>query len=103
MPLDLRDDHLAIIKNILKARVPEREVLAFGSRVTGRARPTSDLDLAVLGEEPLSFERIAHLKDDFSESNLPFKVDVIDWARVSDAFREVIRQEHEVLQAAGPG
>ena len=38
----------------------EEDLLAawlFGSRATGRARPDSDVDLAVLGPETLSFDR----------------------------------------------
>jgi hypothetical protein len=33
---------------------------------------------------------LAALKDAFAESNLPFRVDVADWAAKSEAFREII-------------
>jgi predicted nucleotidyltransferase len=100
--IDLSPQALATVKSILERRVPDREVWVFGSRVKGAARKFSDLDLAVLGETPLSLISLATLADDFDDSDLPFKVDVVDWALVSPAFREIIRQEAAVLQRA-PG
>ena len=83
MLLDVRPDHLKIVQDILGTHVPDREVWAFGSRVTGNATETSDLDLAVFGETPLDFETLAALRDAFSESRLPYKVDVVDWSTIS--------------------
>ena len=74
---------------------------AFGSRVRGGARATSDLDLAVLGDAPLSFETLAALRNAFNESNVPYKVDVVDWAATSEAFHEIIRREHVPGQQPG--
>jgi len=34
----------------------------------------------------------------FSESDLPFMVDVLDWNTVSPRFREVIAGAYEILQ-----
>jgi predicted nucleotidyltransferase len=84
----------------LERRVPDREVWAFGSRVKGTARKFSDLDLAIHGETPLPLSTSAALADDFDDSDLPFKVDVVDWALASPAFREIIRQDAAVLQQA---
>jgi len=98
--IDLPPHTLATVKSILERRVPDREVWVFGSRVKGTARKFSDLDLAILGETPLSLIALARLADDFDDSDLPFKVDVVDWALVSPAFREIIRHDAAVLQRA---
>ncbi|EQD25410.1 MAG: nucleotidyltransferase domain-containing protein [Nitrospirae bacterium] len=90
MSLDVRPDHLKIVQDILSTLVPDREVWAFGSRVTGKATETSDLDLAIIGDTPLDFETLAALRDAFSASRIPYKVDVVDWATVSEAFRKLI-------------
>ncbi len=45
--------------------------LAFGSRVTRRAKRYSDLDLAIISDVPLPLKFSARLADDFSESDLP--------------------------------
>nr|WP_228518410.1 MULTISPECIES: nucleotidyltransferase domain-containing protein [unclassified Gluconobacter] len=70
---------------ILNEIVPDREVRAFGSRVTGKAKPFSDLDLAVMGDGPLPLETRARLEEAFSESDLPWKVDILDQA-LADTF-----------------
>ncbi|MHB8370664.1 MAG: restriction endonuclease subunit S [Leptospirales bacterium] len=98
MSLDVRPDHLKIVQNILNKHVPDREVWAFGSRVTGKATETSDLDLVIIGETPLAFETLAALRDAFSESRLPYKVDVVDWATTSESFGKIIQQDKMVVQ-----
>lgn len=75
------------------------EVWAFGSRVNGNVKPYSDLDLAVITAEPLDLQTHADLVDAFSESDLPWKVDIVDWATTSDNFRQIILQKYLVIQA----
>jgi predicted nucleotidyltransferase len=98
--IDLPAPDLETVRGILARRIPEREVWAFGSRVSGKAKPYSDLDLAILGEEPLSLADLAALAEDFDESPLPFKVDLVDWATTGTAFRDVIRREAVVVREA---
>jgi len=96
--LDLRPDQLQIVQHILQRRVPTFDVWAFGSRVKGAAKPYSDLDLAVITHEPLALNVFALLSDDFSESDLSFKVDVVDWASTRETFRAIIAQDKIVVQ-----
>jgi type I restriction enzyme S subunit len=44
---------------------------------------------------------MADLAEDFTESDLPFKVDLVDWATTSARFRKVIEGERIVVQAGG--
>ncbi|MGF1616078.1 MAG: nucleotidyltransferase family protein [Gammaproteobacteria bacterium] len=97
-PIDIRPDHLASVRDILQKHVRQYEVWAFGSRAKGTAKPYSDLDLAVITERPLSLAVSAALADDFSESDLPWKVDVLDWATTSEQFRKVIQRDKVVVQ-----
>lgn len=101
MNLDVRADHLAMIQAVLRHHVPDREVWAFGSRVKGSARPTSDLDLCILGETSVGFTVLGRLMDGFSESNVPYKVDVIEWATIGPEFRDVVCEEKVVLHRPG--
>ncbi|MBF0108508.1 MAG: nucleotidyltransferase domain-containing protein [Magnetococcales bacterium] len=103
MPLDLRSDHLAIVQDILRHHAPDREVWAFGSRVRGTARAASDLDLCIRGDEPIGFERLGRLRDAFSVSVLPFKVDMVDWATTSEGFRRIIEMNRVVVQYSESG
>lgn len=93
------DNELAIVREILQKYVPTYEVWAFGSRVNDNVKPYSDLDLAVITAEPLDLQTHADLVDAFSESDLPWKVDIVDWATTSDNFRQIILQKYLVIQA----
>lgn len=100
--IDIRPDHWQIVRHILRLHVPQYAVWAFGSRAKWTAKPYSDLDLAIITDKPLPLSVSAALADDFSESNLPWKVDVVDWAATSDSFRKVIARDKVVVQEPMP-
>ena len=95
--IDLNPNHLGTVKAILAEHVPECEVRAFGSRATWTAKDYSDLDLAILGQGPLDWTALGRLEEAFEESDLPMRVDVLDWHAISGSFREMIEREHVVL------
>ena len=99
--IDLNPRHLATVERILAEHAPGLEVRAFGSRATWTARDFSDLDLALVGESRLDTDVIWRLKEAFSESDLPIRVDVLDWHAISDKFREAIEPDCVELQARG--
>lgn len=102
-PIAIRLDLWIIVRDILRKHVPDKEVWAFGSRVTGTLKPYSDLDLAVISDAPLPPAISASLTDDFSESDLPWRVDVVDWATTSPAFKAIIARDKVVLQCPATG
>ncbi len=97
--LDIKPADLKAVQAILRRYISDREVRAFGSRLSGTAKPFSDLDLAVMGNEPLPASILADLKDAFSESDLPFKVDIVDWAETRENFRRIIEAAYVVVQS----
>ncbi len=96
--IDLLPEELSEVRQVLHSRLPGREVLAFGSRVTGTAKPYSDLDLVVMGSEPVDSAQLSALREAFQESDLLFRVDLLDWHRISPEFRAVIEQDFVVIQ-----
>ena len=90
-PIDIRPTDLETVRRILREHVPGLEVRAFGSRVAWQARETSDLDLALMTDEPLSVDRTARLRAAFTDSDLPFRVDILDWATASESFQKQVR------------
>jgi len=96
--MDISADHLAVVAKILTEYVPGMEVWAFGSRINGTPKKHSDLDLAVISSQPLKTSLLGNLKEAFMESDLPFKVDVVDWAATSMEFKKIIEAKHEVIQ-----
>jgi len=97
--LDLRPEWLDIILKIIATHLPEAEVIAYGSRVTGSAHEGSDLDLAVrnISNPLIALCNLAEVRDAFSESNIPVLVDILDWAQIPDSFREEIEQSGVVI------
>lgn len=95
--MDITPEQLRIVRNILARHLKNCKVLAFGSRVSGSSEKFSDLDLAIVGNEELSLRLISDLKDAFSESNLPFRVDILDWTRTSENFRNIILKRSEQI------
>lgn len=88
----------AIVGDVLRAHLPPgTRVWVFGSRATGAARRYSDLDLALKGEGTLSADVLGDLTEALSESDLPYKVDVIDLRSVDSGFRTRIEQEMVAL------
>lgn len=95
--IDLRPEHLRIVRSILEATVPRYDVWAFGSRVSGSAREFSDLDIVIVADQPIEFELLGRIRDEFSLSDLPFKVDVVDWASAPN-FQKAILAHREILR-----
>jgi predicted nucleotidyltransferase len=80
-------EHRRIVLDILRTHVPrDAQVWVFGSRATGRARPYSDLDLLIDAGRRLTFDDHAMLREAFSESDLPYKVDMVDRRAITEAF-----------------
>ncbi len=102
-PLHLTDRHLDGVLALLHQQVPDHEVWAYGSRVSGGAFDASDLDLVVRNPADLQqpCTQLPGLRRAFVESNLPIHVDVVDWASIPDSFRQEIIRKYVVLQTIG--
>jgi type I restriction enzyme S subunit len=92
--IDLNENDRRLVLGILAAHLPpDGRAWVFGSRATGRARPFSDLDLAIDAGRPLSLDETAILKEAFSDSDLSYKVDIVDWHAIDAGFRQLIAAE----------
>jgi len=96
--INVSPGQMETIKRILAEYVGDCEVRAFGSRVDGSAKDYSDLDVAVVAPNKIKRRTKMLLKEAFEESDLPFRVDVIDYNGVSDKFRAIINAKYEILQ-----
>lgn len=97
--IQLETKYLNEVCRILKNFVPEYEVWAFGSRVHQRGlKPFSDLDLVIMTDTPLEQTRYGSLQETFSDSDLPIRVDIVDWTSLSDSFKQIIQQDYKKIQ-----
>ena len=98
--LDLPPAYWPKLRALIAQQVPDAEVWAYGSRVTGDGHEASDLDLVLRNPQNLLEETRAlyDLKEAFIESNLPIRVDIMDWARIPASFHREIERAHVVVQ-----
>lgn len=83
------------VRGILATVLGDGHAWVFGSRATGRARPFSDLD--VLVERRLTWAERAWLSDQFEDSQLPFKVDLVELDELQPGMAQRIFAERVAL------
>lgn len=87
----LTSKHHREVKKILHEIVPEAHVSVFGSRAKGTKKKFADLDLLIRDRRPLSLSTLSQLREAFSESDLPFRVDIVDGQSTSKEFLNTIQ------------
>lgn len=85
--IHMEERHKKILWDILK-KYPYT-FYAFGSRVTGKHRRFSDLDLFL--NEPIKVIDSVNLEEDLGESDLPFTVDVVNKEYCKEDFIKSIK------------
>jgi predicted nucleotidyltransferase len=74
-----------------------KSVLLFGSRAKGDFHEGSDIDLAIK-DSNISNQTLRKIKSDFEESDLPFRVDVLDYSKLEEtALKEHIERVGKVI------
>jgi predicted nucleotidyltransferase len=87
--MQIEPKHLEIVKSILHSK--PQAFYVFGSRANNTARELSDLDILV--KSSISTLELSQLREEFEESNLPFKVDLVVWQEISTSFRNKILKD----------
>ena len=76
--LDLEKKYQDFIIDLVSKIVPEVEIFIYGSRTKGKALKYSDVDIALKCDKEIPFDNILRLKALFSDSTLPYMVDISD-------------------------
>jgi len=84
-----------LIESVIKGE--EVAVYLFGSRATGKADYNSDIDIGIICKSENSEKIIAILREKIENSNIPYKVDVVDLTKVSEEFKRKVLEEGELL------
>ncbi len=97
--LHLKLRHRRMLEDILRAHMPEVEVWAYGSRLSGQSHDGSDLDLVLRSPEltQIPVSRLADLEEALRESTIPFLIEARDWARLPASFHREIARDYVVL------
>ena len=93
--ISLSDDrYFIMIKNIIERVFHGHvEIILFGSRARGVYDDNSDYDICIKHGENDNASLIAMVRDILDNSNIPYKVDIIDYFSASDLLKEQIMKE----------
>ncbi len=80
------------IIDTISQHLPNAKIIAFGSRILGNAVQYSDMDVAIDQGAPVKLLKLSEISEVFSESDLPYKVDIIDYRRVTQEFQGLINK-----------
>ena len=81
------------IIGILTVLFPEAKIYLFGSRARGTASAFSDIDIALDTKTIIDRLRMSEAIAMLNESNIPYKIDVVDVYEVPEAMRSQIYKE----------
>ena len=100
--IKLKEEYLNTLEALLEKYVPQAEVWAYGSRVSGEGHEARDWDMVLRNPADIKtpIRNLVDLKEAITESNLPILVDVMDWARLPEALHREIERKHLVLRKA---
>ncbi len=87
---NIAEKEINIIKGIILKYIPDAEVRIFGSRVKGTNSESSDIDIAIISKDKINFSTLGKIKIDFEESELPYRVDIIDYNSIDENFKKII-------------
>ena len=75
----------------------QNKIFVFGSRVTGKGNERSDIDLGIEGTEEISWQAMTKIKEDIENLPILYKIDVVDFKKVSSDFYDLAKQNIEML------
>lgn len=98
-PLQLTEQELQLVCSILKqTHFNFDQAWVFGSRTSNKmCKPFSDLDIALLGKSKFALRDLAILRESFINSDLAFKVDVVDFFSLPQSLQNDINENHIVI------
>jgi predicted nucleotidyltransferase len=88
---------IILIKNFL---IKYPNTVVYGSRVKGNNKKFSDLDICL--KDSISAYEYEFIVEKFEKSDLPFRVDLTEFDKVSDSFKKIIESEGVLLSAVQP-
>ena len=102
--MNLRHYPIEKLRTDLRSIVGRRLDLAkyrlffFGSRVTNTGDDHSDIDIGVEGAAPVPAAALSAIKEELENLPTVYKLDLVDFADVSEDFKKVALAKIEVIE-----
>lgn len=95
------DQHLFLIRTFEKYFDSYPcQIWIFGSRAHGQHQKYSDIDL-LIDSPALNARVLSHLAEDFEESLLPFKVDLVDVRKLAPEYAAQVHASKKLFWSSG--
>lgn len=94
--LNIKPEHLKMLKDIFQQYCPKAEIWVYGSRIKNQSHDGSDIDMVVKDFND-SNKNISELKQLLNDSNVPFLMDIQEFDKLPDYFQKEILNEYEIL------
>jgi len=85
-------DYEKKILDIVSQYLPSDDwwIFLFGSRAIGNADERADYDIGIFNiNHPLSFQVIDNIVSVLEDSDIAFKIDIVDFSKVTENFRAI--------------
>lgn len=93
----IEEEQFKILQDILRKYFPKEEIRVFGSRFKHTHKPYSDIDIAIVGNGKIDLKIYSKVKEELEESNLKYRVDLLDWYSISEEFQDIIKEGYEII------
>jgi len=95
MNMTVYEKALKVLENMVKDAFKDSEVqiVLFGSRARGDYAKTSDIDIGILPNGEINRKELILLREKVENSNIPYKVDVVNLSQTSKEFIEKALKE----------
>jgi hypothetical protein len=90
---------LELLRNMVKDIFAGEEVVVvlFGSRAREDYLKTSDIDIGILPKGTMNKDRLTLLRERMENSNIPYKIDVVDLSETSEEFTQKALREGIII------
>ena len=75
----------------------QNRIFFFGSRVTNKGNDRSDIDVGIEGDKEISWQTMAKIKEDVENLPILYKVDIVDFKKVSPDFYDLAKRDIEMI------
>lgn len=93
--MEIEQKYLLRLKELVINSLKDREVkiILFGSRARGEGVPSSDVDIGIIPLVELEDKELAILRERIEDSNIPYKVEIVNFSEVSKDFKKSALKE----------
>jgi predicted nucleotidyltransferase len=95
----LKKEILTIVKTYIDLN--DYDIFFFGSRVTNKHNPKSDIDLGLLGEKKVPANAYFKIQSQFDKIPLMNKIDLVDFSQTSEDFAVHALKNIDYLNKSG--